>query len=84
MKAHNYAEYELRRWCFSRNFWKLLRKPILKENLCKKSAFADATLKLFFIEVNPPQSCPWKQNGTTVMACEQKKKLWETEEACCR
>ena len=29
------------------------------------SAFAEAT---HFVEVNPPQSCPWKQNGITIAA----------------
>ena len=32
------------------------------------SAFAEATLKNVLVEVNPPQSCPWKQNGTIVVA----------------
>ena len=31
------------------------------------SAFAEATL-IFLVEVNLPQGCPWKQNGTTVTA----------------
>ena len=59
MKAHNYAEYELCCQCFSRNFPKLFRKAILKENLpidvpyfikehlCM-SAFDEATLKKIF------------------------------------
>ena len=32
------------------------------------SASDEVTLKKFFVEVNPPQSWPWKQNGTTVVA----------------
>ena len=33
LKALNYAEYELCHWCFSRNFPKIFRTAILKENL---------------------------------------------------
>ena len=33
LKAHNYSEYELCHWCFSRNFRKILTTVILKENL---------------------------------------------------
>ena len=32
------------------------------------SAFDETTLKKILVEVNPPQSWPWKQNGTTVVA----------------
>ena len=32
------------------------------------SASDEATIKKILVEVNPPQSWPWKQNGTTVVA----------------
>ena len=59
MKAHNYAEYELFRRCFSRNFQKIFRTAILKENFRMDvpyfikehlwmSVFDEATLKKIF------------------------------------
>ena len=79
LKAHNYAEYELCHWCFSRNFSKIFRTSILKENIpidvpyfIKEqhwtSACNEATIKKTLVEVNPPQSWPWKQSKTTVVA----------------
>ena len=32
------------------------------------SAFDKATLQKILVEINFPESCPWKQNGTMVMA----------------
>ena len=32
LKAHNYAKYELCQWCYSRNFSKIFKTSILKEN----------------------------------------------------
>ena len=39
LKAHNYAKYELRCWCFSGNFQKIFRTAILKENLSKDAPY---------------------------------------------
>ena len=57
LKAHNYAEYELSCWCFSRNFSKIFRTSI-KENLpmdvpyfIKEHLWRKA--EVFFTEVNP-------------------------------
>ena len=78
LKAHNYADCELCRWCFSRNFPKIFRTAISKENPMDvpyfieehlwMSAFNEATLKKNLVKVNPPRTWPWKQNGTTVAA----------------
>ena len=38
-----------------------------KEHLWKSASDKEA-LKRFSVEVNPPQSWPWKQNSTTVVA----------------
>ena len=39
----------------------------IKEKLWM-SASDETTFKKNFVEVNPPQSWPWKQNGNTVVA----------------
>ena len=39
----------------------------IKEKLWM-SASDETTFKKKFVEVNPPQSWPWKQNGNTVVA----------------
>ena len=38
----------------------------IKEHL-SISASNEATLKKYFVEVNPRQSWPWKQNGTKIL-----------------
>ena len=43
----------------------------IKEHLWM-NVFDEATLKKDLVEVNPPQSCPWKQNSTTVVAAMMK------------
>ena len=64
MKAHNYAEYELCCWRFSRNFLKIFGTAILKENLMmdipyfikenlRMSASYEATLKNKFGKSKP-------------------------------
>ena len=78
MKVHNYAEYTLYGWCFSRNFPKIFGTAILKENLLMNvpcfieehlwmSVFNEATFKKNLLDVNPPQSWSGKQNDTTVV-----------------
>ena len=78
MKVHDYAEYKLCGWCFSRSFPKIFRTAILKENLLIDvpcyieehlwmSAFDEATFKKILLDVTPPQSWSWKQNDTKVM-----------------
>ena len=78
MKVHNYAEYTLYGWCFSRNFPKIFGTAILKENLLKNvpffieehlwmSVFNEATFKKKLLDVNPPQSWSGKENDTTVV-----------------
>ena len=95
LKTHNYAEYELFCWCFSRIFPKVFRTSILKENLAMDvpyfikehlwmSASDEPTLKKNLIEVNPHQSWPWKQNCTTVVAVVMILEVWTTEKVCCR
>ena len=71
LKAHNYAQYDLYHWCFSKNFLKIFRIAILKENILmdvpyfnKEHLWISASDKA----VNPPQSWPWKQNGIAVVA----------------
>ena len=79
LKAHNCAEYEHCRWCFSRNFPKIFRTAILKKtfwgmfhiSLKKTSGWVLLMWqhsKNILVEVNLPHSWPWKQNGITVVA----------------
>ena len=78
MKAHNYTKYELCRLCFSRNFPKIFRTVILKENLpvdvpyfikehLWSSASDEALFNIFLVRVNPPQIWPGKQYSITVV-----------------
>ena len=78
MKVHNYAEYTLYGWCFSRNYPKIFGTAILKENLLMNapcfieehlwmSVFNEATFKKNLLDVNPPQSWSGKQNDTMVV-----------------
>ena len=64
LKAHNYAEEELCHKCFSRNFLKIFRTVILREDLLMDipyfnkedlwiSAFDEASLKTFFDKSKP-------------------------------
>ena len=71
-------------WCFSRNFPKIFRTAILKENrsinpyletfhISLKDTSGWVLLmkqhsKKVLAKVNPPLSLPWKQNGNTVVA----------------
>ena len=63
---------------FLENFLKIFTTPILKETVplyvpyfikehLWMSAFDKETLKIL-VEVNPPQSWPWKQNSAAVVA----------------
>ena len=63
---------------FLENFLKIFTTPILKETVPRyvpyfikehlwMSAFDKETLKIL-VEVNPPQSWPWKQNSAAVVA----------------
>ena len=79
LNAHNYANYELCCWSLSKNLPKIFRTVVLKENplmnvpyFIKKylwmNAFDEAFSKKYLVEVDPSQSWPWKQNGTTAVA----------------
>ena len=79
MKAHNYTEYELCHWCFSRNFCKIFRTSILKENIpidvpyfFKEhhwtSSSNEATIKKSFGRSKPSSKLTLKQYRTTVVA----------------
>ena len=84
LKAHNYVEYELCRWFFSRNFPKIFRAAIIKENLpidvpyfikehLWMSASDETTLKKNFGGSKPKNKMvPWKQNGTKLVTLKTK------------
>ena len=92
-KAHSYTELELCRWCFSMNFPKIFRTAILKEKLPMDIPYfikehlwmsvSDEATQKYLVEVNPPRSWPWKQNGTSCLL-RWFSKLWTTEGACYR
>ena len=48
------------------------------------NASNEGTLKKKLVEVNSPQSWPWKQNGTKLWLLWWFSKLWPTEEWCYR